>query len=82
MSSNVHTNSSTISITSIGIAAVPCFLGDREPVLQRLTPDVIGSRDIYVVYHPHAARIARVRRVIDFAVDVVHSEARLLAGRG
>jgi DNA-binding transcriptional LysR family regulator len=69
------------AIASIGIAAVPCFLGDPEPVLRRLTPEVIGTRDVFLVYHPDAARIARVRRVIDFAASVIEAEARVLSGR-
>jgi len=69
------------AIASIGIAAVPCFLADGERVLRRLTPQVIGVRDIFIVHHPDAARIPRVRRVIDFAAAVIKAESRVLSGR-
>ena len=68
------------AIASIGIAAVPCFLGDGEAVLRRLTPAVIGVRDVFIVYHPDTARIPRVRRVIDFAAAVIKAEAKALSG--
>ena len=68
------------AIVGMGIAVLPCFMADAEPNLQRLCPEVIGSRDLWLVFHSDVARIARVRTVIDFVTDVVGSEAAILRG--
>lgn len=70
------------AVVGIGIAAVPCFLAEPEPTLRRLTPALIGTREIWLVFHPDVKRIARVRRVIDFVADEVAADAELLAGTG
>jgi DNA-binding transcriptional LysR family regulator len=67
-------------LAGIGIACIPCFLGDPEPTLQRLTPEVLGVREMFVVVHPDLARVARVRTVMDHLVDVMTANATLLGG--
>src|SRR5262249_27261060 len=39
------------AIVSMGIALLPCFLGDVEKPLRRVTPRVIGTRDVWLVVH-------------------------------
>jgi DNA-binding transcriptional LysR family regulator len=68
------------AIVGIGIAAIPCFLGDAEPTLRRVTNDNVGMREIWLVFHPDAARIPRVRRVIDFVAEEVAADHELLLG--
>jgi len=68
------------AICGMGISAVPCFLGEVEPLLLRLTPRVVGSRDIFLVAHPDLARVARVRAVMDFVVDLFARDAALWSG--
>jgi len=70
------------ALGGLGVAAIPCFLGDAEPTLVRLTPELIGERDIFLVVHPDLARVARVRVVIDFLVATMAREAAFLSGRG
>lgn len=64
----------------LGIAVVPCFLAERDQTMQRLTPEVLGARDVMLVVHPDLARVTRVRVVMDFLAERFASEAELLAG--
>jgi len=68
------------AICGMGIGAIPCFLGEAEAGLRRLTPRVVGARDIYLVVHPDLARVARVRAVMDFVVDLFTRDATLWSG--
>jgi DNA-binding transcriptional LysR family regulator len=68
------------ALGGVGIAAIPCFLGDGEPTLVRLLPGLIGERDMFLVVHPDLAKIARVRVVMDFFVERFAAEADVLAG--
>jgi DNA-binding transcriptional LysR family regulator len=68
------------AICGMGIGAVPCFLAEGDPALRRLTPRVLGARDIFLVVHPDLARVARVRAVMDFVVDLFTRDATLWSG--
>ena len=68
------------TIVGMGIAALPCFLAEAEPNLRRLTDEVVGAREIWLVFHPDVARIARIRTVIDFVTEIVGREAVTLRG--
>jgi DNA-binding transcriptional LysR family regulator len=68
------------AIVGMGIALVPCFLAEAEPTLSRLAPEVLGSREIWLVFHPDVARIPRVRQVIDFVTETIRQSASILRG--
>jgi DNA-binding transcriptional LysR family regulator len=68
-------------IAGFGISVVPCFLAEPEPTLQRLCPEVLGSRPVTLVVHPDMAKVARVRAVIDFIVEVAERERPRISGR-
>ena len=63
-----------------GVAALPCFLGDRNPALRRFYPERIGGADIMLVVHPDLARVARVRATMDFIVELFLRDAALFTG--
>jgi DNA-binding transcriptional LysR family regulator len=63
-----------------GLAALPCFIAEGEASLKRLTPRVIGSRDILLVVHPELARVARVRAAMDFLVELFARDAAVFTG--
>jgi DNA-binding transcriptional LysR family regulator len=65
----------------LGIAPLPCFSADRDPALQRLTPALIGSREILLVVHPDLARVARVRATMDFLIELFARDAKGFGGR-
>jgi DNA-binding transcriptional LysR family regulator len=69
------------TVIGMGISVLPCFLAEAEPTLKRLLPDVVGSRELWLVCHPDVARIARVRTVIDFVTELVAREAVVLRGQ-
>jgi DNA-binding transcriptional LysR family regulator len=68
-------------IAGLGISVVPCFLGDSEPTLQRLTPDVLGTREITLVVHPDMAKVARVRAVMDYIIEIARRDRAPISGR-
>jgi DNA-binding transcriptional LysR family regulator len=67
-------------ILGLGVSVLPCFMADPEPTLERLAPQVLGGRDIFVVVHPDMARVARVRAVMDFVVESFERDAALWSG--
>jgi molybdate transport repressor ModE-like protein len=68
------------SLVGVGIVAIPCFHGDGERMLTRVTPGTIGGRDIWLVVHPDLARTARVRVVMDFLVAMFERDRALWSG--
>jgi DNA-binding transcriptional LysR family regulator len=69
------------AIAGFGVAAAPCLLGDPEPTLTRLTPELIATCTAYLVMHRDLARMARVRIVADFVVDLLKADSRVLIGK-
>jgi DNA-binding transcriptional LysR family regulator len=68
-------------LAGLGLSVLPCFLCDSEPQLKRLTPRVLGGREISLVLHPDLQRVARVRAVADFLVELFKREETRLAGK-
>ncbi len=68
------------SIAGMGVTVLPCFIAEAEPGLRRLTGEVLATRAIWVVFHPDAARIARIRTVIDFVSTIVGREVATFRG--
>ena len=56
----------------LGLAMLPCLLGDREPGLVRATrAPPAASREVWLLVHPGQRRVARVRAVMGFAERVL-----------
>jgi DNA-binding transcriptional LysR family regulator len=70
------------AIVGMGLAVLPCFLGDDEPTLVRLTDRFLGSREVMLVVHPDLSKVARVRAVMDFIIATFEKEAPLWRGEG
>jgi DNA-binding transcriptional LysR family regulator len=70
------------AIFGMGIAALPCIVASAERAIKRVIPGAIGERDVFLAVHPDLARVARVRAVMDFFVDVFESEAERWNGTG
>ncbi|AWK88463.1 LysR family transcriptional regulator [Azospirillum thermophilum] len=67
----------------LGLAVLPCFLGDGEPGLRRLLgPREVFAEDLWLVLHGDLAHSARVRTVAEFVADTVLSRRALLEGDG
>ncbi|HXW25248.1 MAG TPA: LysR family transcriptional regulator [Xanthobacteraceae bacterium] len=57
----------------IGKSLLPCFVGDREPRLQRVGRGVVLSRDIWLMVHRELRAQARIAAVIDWVTRVVRT---------
>lgn len=66
--------------SGLGIACLPCALGDRERELVRVPPGIVTRFDVWMVTHEDLLRQKRVRLVVDFLADVFARHARLLSG--
>jgi DNA-binding transcriptional LysR family regulator len=63
-----------------GLAVLPCLLGDSEPTLRRLTPHVLATRSLSIVWCREAKRSTHVRAVIAFVVDVIRAHVDQIGG--
>lgn len=63
------------------LAALPCFVADRDPSLQRLLgPDLVGSLELWLLTRADLARLSHVRAVMDFLVGHINACSAVLAG--
>jgi DNA-binding transcriptional LysR family regulator len=65
----------------IGVGLLPCYVGDTDPLLERITPPVteLGA-EYWVIVHRDLRRAARVRAVIDWIRRVFDERRDELAG--
>jgi len=62
----------------VGVAGLPCFLGERDHDLMRIHEDVPSfARDIWLVVHRDLRRNPAVRAVMDFVASVVSAHRDL-----
>jgi len=68
------------ALSGIGLAVLPCLLGDEEPALTRLTPQVLATQKLSLVY-PRQFKISEAgRAAIGFVRTVVRQRALLIRG--
>jgi len=87
MGGNVALRASTLPLRAaavragIGVGLLPCFLGDADPTLDRITPPVpeLGA-EYWVIVHRDLRRAACVRAVIDWIRRVFDERRDELAG--
>jgi DNA-binding transcriptional LysR family regulator len=65
----------------IGVGLLPCYLGDTDPMLERITPPVaeLGA-EYWVIVHRDLRRAACVRAVIDWIRRLFDERRQELAG--
>jgi molybdate transport repressor ModE-like protein len=66
----------------IGLAVLPCYLGDPEPGLARFFPVPIPelSRELWIVTHGDLRRTARIRAFFEVVGEGLAAEQALLSG--
>jgi DNA-binding transcriptional LysR family regulator len=69
------------AVSGAGLAAISCMLADAEPSLRRVTPEVLGSRTLALVYRREARPSAALRAVIEFVAEVIDEHEERLSGR-
>jgi DNA-binding transcriptional LysR family regulator len=63
-----------------GLVVLPCMLGDQEPLLERLTPEVVATSKLSLVYRREARVSAHLRVVVRFVTDTLHEHAARIRG--
>lgn len=66
----------------MGIANLPCFMGDAEPALRRVTvepPRQVSA--VWILAHKDLRSTARVRAFIDYITDKIIAEKDLIEGK-
>jgi DNA-binding transcriptional LysR family regulator len=66
----------------LGIAPLPCYLGDGDPALRRLG-GIMGEFDagLWLLTHPDLRRVARIRAFMDFMAPALAAYGALFAGK-
>jgi DNA-binding transcriptional LysR family regulator len=66
----------------LGLAALPCYLGDASPGLLRVWPPVEAmATALWILTHEDLRRTARVRAFTEFAAEALGRERALFEGR-
>lgn len=67
----------------LGLALLPCFLGDPEPGVVRVPgTSTLDGKSIWLLYHQDLRKTARVRMLIDFLAPAIRRHRALVEGRG
>jgi DNA-binding transcriptional LysR family regulator len=69
------------AMAGIGILLLPCYLGDEEPGLVRVS-EPMPMRPVSLIVHRDLQHASRVRVCCDMLVDGIRAQADRLAGRG
>jgi len=68
--SNSMFNQASAARNGLGLAVLPCFLGDSDPRLQRVTPPLADlATELWLLTHPDLQRTARIRALLDLLYD-------------
>jgi DNA-binding transcriptional LysR family regulator len=65
----------------LGIGALPCWLGDATPGLERVLPAEVLAQELWLVVHRDLRHVARVRAVSEFFARELRRAAPRLLGR-
>jgi DNA-binding transcriptional LysR family regulator len=68
------------AVDGAGLTLLPCFLADHDPRLKRLTPEVLATPALSLVYRREARQSKSIKIAIDFVVEVMRRNAARFAG--
>ncbi len=82
----VHRCNSTSALAEaarhgLGVALLPCYIGDSDPSLRRLRDPQPEPREIWLLVHGDLRRTPRIRAVIDWLDELVERARPALEGR-
>ena len=67
--------------SGLGIGTLPCYLGDRDPALQRIERSAIGvGADVWLLCHPDLRTTVRLKALRSAVQDAMEGLAPLFAG--
>jgi DNA-binding transcriptional LysR family regulator len=71
------------ALAGLGLALLPCYLGDPASGLRRLTPKTLAEprSALWLLTHDDLRRTARIRATLDFLAKAFTSERALFEGR-
>ena len=71
------------ALAGLGLALLPCYLGDPASGLRRLTPKTLAEprSALWLLTHDDLRRTGRIRATLDFLTKAFASERALLEGR-
>jgi DNA-binding transcriptional LysR family regulator len=67
---------------SAGVAILPRYLADAEPLLRRIPTEGEPSEPIWLTVHRDVRKTPRVRTVLDFLAEAMQKDAALLSQTG
>lgn len=66
----------------LGLALLPCFLGDPEPALFRVPgTGLIRGKSLWLLFHGDLRRTARIRALVDYLVPAIKAHRSLIEGQ-
>ena len=70
------------AVEGIGAAILPCFIGDQEPELQRVS-EVFDDMQlgIWILTHEDLRQTARVRALMNYLYEQLHEQKSFIEGR-
>ena len=69
--------------SGMGLAALPCFMGDADPELVRITGTISElETPLWVLTHPDLKRVARIRTFLDHIAAEIGYRRGMLQGLG
>ena len=68
-----------LAVAGMGLVTLPAFMASREPTLQLVWPSAIGHQDFFLVAHPDALELPRVRVTVDHLTRCLRAQARVLS---
>ena len=77
----IDTVSSLLEAVRLGIGAtiLPCFIGESDPTLERISPgQTVSRRDIWLLVHADLRKVPRIRTFLDFFVQHIKSQKHLI----
>lgn len=70
-----------LAAAGVGVAALPCVLGDGAHGVARLTQPIEATQtNLWICTHPDIRNVARIRALLDFLYDALAADRARLAG--
>ncbi len=72
----------TLARHGLGVAALPCYLADRDPGLVRVQPEPIlkDALDLWILRHPDVRQVTRLRLITEFLAEAILADRDLFEG--
>lgn len=70
-----------LTASGAGVAVLPCFIGDADPDLVRVVPDISITRTFWLVTHEDTRRLSRIQAFVEWMTALVQQKRDRLTGR-